>query len=354
MNGTRKIKSMRTIRLGDVLYDDQKRLLTLCRSCECHFMTLQSFQSHLTECSGLKDIVTPNEPLAYDDARRETRLVNGRQELHIYDLEAVKNTSSTSSSIDWEAELEDPRWYTDPKPTMQPIAKTNAKENMVKEYLVQLTEKSQEPEVVPAKRLRSLSTSRRPILTAQQQRRCRASLPSPKPTTAKTKKDTILVPNVLEDLKRMQETEKKERIPVVPPTGHSSPPVRSVRPLQSGASRPKLSTSLLVSKKLSPTSKPDIPACSRISEEPAPAKISGKLPAPITTKASPPLESQSMDGTQKILNKLRACGVEVKRGSTHLNATPTTELNPTKNQETLDIMRKLQSKGIRCTKVKKS
>ncbi|XP_039483622.1 target of Nesh-SH3 [Drosophila santomea] len=354
MNGTRKIKSMMTIRLGDVLYDDQKRLLTLCRSCECHFMTLQSFQSHLTECPGLKHIVAPNEPLAYDDARRETRVVNGRQELHIYDLEAVKNTSSTSSAIDWEAELEDPRWYSDPKPTVQPTAKTNSKENIVKEYLVQLTEASQEPEVVPAKRQRNLSTSRRPILTTQQQRRSRASLPSAQPPTAKTKKDTILVPNVLEDLKRLQETEKKGRIPVVPPAAHRTSPERPVRSLQSGVPRATQSTSQWVSKKLSSTSRPDVPASSRISEVPPPPKISEKPPPPITTKATPPLESQSMDGTQKILNKLRACGVQVKRGSTHLNATAATELNPTKNQETLDIMRKLQSKGIRCTKVKKS
>ncbi|EDW47943.1 GM20162 [Drosophila sechellia] len=81
MNGTRNMKSMKTIRLGDVLYDDQKRLLTLCRSCECHFMTLQSFQRHLGDCPGVKYIVTPIEPLAFDDSNRETRLVNGRQEL---------------------------------------------------------------------------------------------------------------------------------------------------------------------------------------------------------------------------------------------------------------------------------
>ncbi|XP_033155293.1 uncharacterized protein LOC117137778 isoform X1 [Drosophila mauritiana] len=342
MNGTRNMKSMKTIRLGDVLYDDQKRLLTLCRSCECHFMTLQSFQRHLGDCPGVKYIVTPIEPLAFDDANRETRLVNGRQELHIYDLEAVKNSSSTNSAIDWEAELEDPRWYTDPKPTVQPTVKTNSKENIVKECLVTLAKESQEPEGVPAKRPRSPPTSRRTILTAQQQRRSRACLSSAQPSGVRMKKATILVPHVLEDLKRLQETEKKERIPVVLPA-----PALPVGSLQSCANRTTQSTSQLVPMKISPASKLIIPVSSRISDVPAPPKTPEKPVPPITSKSTPPL-----DGTQKILNKLRACGVEVKRASTHSNAT--TELNPTKNQETLDIMRKLQSKGIRCTKVKKS
>nr|AAM29432.1 RE23651p [Drosophila melanogaster] len=340
MNGSRKIKSMKTIRLGDVLYDDQKRLLTLCRSCECHFMTLQSFQRHLADCPGVKYIVTPIEPLAFDDANRETRLVNGRQEIHIYDLEAVKK--NTNTAIDWEAELEDPRWYTNPKPTVQTIPKTNSKENIVKEDVVPLAKEPQEPEGVPAKRPRSPPTTRRTILTSQQQRRSRACLTSPQPPAVKMKKAIILVPTVLEDLKRLQDTEKKERIPEAPPA-----PVHPVRSLQSRATGTTQSTSQLVPMKFSPASELIIPVSSRISEVPEPPKTPEKPVPTITSKSTPPL-----DGTQKILNKLRACGVEVKRASTQLNAT--TELNPTKNQETLDIMRKLQSKGIRCTKVRKS
>jgi len=62
--------------------------------------------------------------------------------------------SSNDSAIDWEAELEDPRWYTDSKPTVQAQSKTKSKENIVKEYLVELTEEPPEPEAVPVKRQR--------------------------------------------------------------------------------------------------------------------------------------------------------------------------------------------------------
>lgn len=261
-------------------------------------------------------------------------------QIHIYDLEAVKK--NTNTAIDWEAELEDPRWYTNPKPTVQTIPKTNSKENIVKEDVVPLAKEPQEPEGVPAKRPRSPPTTRRTILTSQQQRRSRACLTSPQPPAVKMKKAIILVPTVLEDLKRLQDTEKKERIPEAPPA-----PVHPVRSLQSRATGTTQSTSQLVPMKFSPASKLIIPVSSRISEVPEPPKTPEKPVPTITSKSTPPL-----DGTQKILNKLRACGVEVKRASTQLNAT--TELNPTKNQETLDIMRKLQSKGIRCTKVRKS
>ncbi|KAH8345603.1 hypothetical protein KR084_012941 [Drosophila pseudotakahashii] len=342
MNGTRKTKALKTIRLGDVLFDEQKRLLTLCRSCERHFMTSQAFQSHLTDCPGLRHIVTPTDPVAhtYDDSKRETRLVNGRQELHIYDIEAVVKNSSASCAIDWEAELEDPRWYTDPKPTVQTLPKTKSKENIVKEYLVQLTEEPDpEPDVVPAKRQRSNTAPRRPILTAQQQRRTRTSLPSPQPPTAKTKMDTIRVPKVLEDLKRLQESTSKDK----------SPPA-AAKQLRLPADRTSQLPPPATSQKTPPRTSQG-PAPLRTFPKAAPPKIADSVPA-TTTKVTPPLERPAMDGTQKILNKLRACGVEVKRGSTRLNDTPSNELNPTKNQETLDIMRKLQSKGIRCTKVK--
>ncbi|XP_016990867.1 uncharacterized protein LOC108052865 [Drosophila rhopaloa] len=351
MNGTRKIKSLKTIRLGDVLYDEQKRLLTLCRSCERHFMTFQSFQNHLTDCSGLKHIVTPVDPLTYDETKRETRLVNGRQELYIYDIEAVKSSISANSVIDWEAELEDPRWYTDPKPAVQTLPKTKSKENVVKEYLVQLTEEPPEMEVVPTKRQRSLSDLRRPILTAQQQRRSRISLPSPHPPTAKTKKDTILVPNVLEDLKRLQESPEKKSI--APKVSESPNETRSRAARTSQLPAPR--TSHLSAAK---TSQLPAPRTSQLappvaSEKPPPNTSQKPAPPNAVLNESPPLESPPIDGTQKILNKLRACGVDVKRGNTLLNVNPSSEQNPTKNQETLDIMRKLQSKGIRCTKVKK-
>ncbi|XP_017049283.2 muscle M-line assembly protein unc-89 [Drosophila ficusphila] len=343
MNGTRKNKSIRTIRLADVLYDEQKRLITLCRSCERHFMTFQSFQNHLIDCSGLKHIVTPADPLTYDDAKRETRLVNGRQELHIYDLEAVKCSSANNSIIDWEAELEDPRWYTDAKPPAQALPKTKSKENVVTEYLVQLTEEPPETEVVPVKRQRTLSSARRPILTAQQQRRSRTSQPSPQPPAVKTKKDTILVPTVLEDLMRLQESPKKEQNTRAAPAAQHASRSPTARKSQIPPSR---------SPKLPPVADSEKPP-RRTSQRSTPPITSQKPTAPATTKVSPAIEKPPMDGTQKILNKLRACGVEVKRGNTRLNGTPPNDQNPTKNQETLDIMRKLQSKGIRCTKVKK-
>ncbi|XP_017068883.1 uncharacterized protein LOC108106387 isoform X2 [Drosophila eugracilis] len=343
MNGTRKIKSLKTIRMGDVLYDEQKRLMILCRGCERNFMTFQSFQNHLKDCSALKYILKPADKLTYDESKREKRLVNSRQELHIYDLEAVRNSNNASSAIDWEAELEDPRWYTDPKPTVQAIPKAKSKENIVKEFLVQLSDESPETEGVPAKRLRSHNTTRRPILTTQQQRRTRSSLSLPQNPTAKTKKDTILVPNVLDELKRLEASTKKEKNPLIEPEKSSRlpPSWTSQLPPQPPYQKP--------SPRLS-----EMQAPRRTSEQQAPSRTSEKPEPPIETKVTPLFEDSSIDGTQKILNKLRACGVEVKRGNTRMNPTPPNELSPVKNQQTLDIMRKLQSKGIRCTKVKKS
>ncbi|XP_016952970.1 proteoglycan 4 [Drosophila biarmipes] len=351
MNGTRKTKSLKAVRLAEVLYDEHRRLLTLCRSCERHFITFQAFYSHLTDCSGLKHIVTPTDPVSYtyDDAKRETRLVNGRQELHIYDLEAVKNASD--SAIDWEAELEDPRWYTDSKPTVQSLSKTKSKENIVKEYLVELTEDPPEQEASSAKRQRCQSTPRRPILTAQQQRRSRTSLPTSQPPTAKAKKDTILVPNVMEDLKRLQglpAAPNRSRLSADRPS-QLPPAASSQKPPQTTSQKPPLTTPHITSPG-TPQAKSQKPP-PRTFQKPAPPMTPEPVPA-TTTNITPFSQKPPVDGTQKILNKLRACGVEVKRGSTRLNATPPNELNPTKNQATLDIMRKLQSKGIRCTKVK--
>ncbi|KAH8309117.1 uncharacterized protein [Drosophila kikkawai] len=315
MNGARKLKSLRAVRLADVLCDEQKRILMLCRSCERHFMTFEAFQKHLADCSGLRHIVAPTDLLSYDDSKRETKHVNGRQELHIYDIDAVRS----SSTFDLEAELEDPRWYTDPKPSLSPPkAKSDlAKENVV-EIELQLPKDEPDEEELPAKRPRTLNTLRRPILTAQQQRKTRSTggQPVTQTPTVKTKtKEPILAPAVMEQLKRMTE----------------APPKRSPT-AASGAER----TSRLPSKQTPPS----------------PPKTTPVTP-PKTSQSQLPMVSIPMDGTQKILNKLRACGVEVKRGNTLLNVTPPAAESSTKNQEALDIMRKLQSKGIRCTKLTK-
>ncbi|KAH8290960.1 hypothetical protein KR054_007433 [Drosophila jambulina] len=321
MNGTRKLKSLRTVRLGDVLYDEQKRLLMLCRSCERHFITFEAFQKHLNNCSGLKHIVTPTDLLSYDESKRETRVVSGRQELHIYDIEAVRS----SSTFDLEAELEDPRWYTDQKSSHSPERTKSdlAKENVV-EIEVQLPpEDEPDEEVLPAKRPRFINNPRRPILTTQQQRKTRSISGHPvtqAPTVKTKKKEPILVPTVIEDLKRLEEAPKK-RSPIAAPGAASS------RASQSPATRASQQAS-------------------------SPPKTL-PLAAPKAPQSQLPMVSIPMDGTQKILNKLRACGVEVKRGNTRLNDTPPAETSQSKNQEALDIMRKLQSKGIRCTKVTK-
>ncbi|XP_020800441.1 uncharacterized protein LOC110177835 [Drosophila serrata] len=321
MNGARKLKSLRTVRLGDVLYDDQKRLMMLCRSCDRHFVTFEAFQKHLNDCSGLKHIVTPSELLSYDEAKRETRLVGGRQELHIYDIEGVK----LSSTFDLEAELEDPRWYTDPKPSLSPVRIKSdlAKENVV-EIKLQLPQDEPEEDVPPPKRPRTLSNPRRPILTAQQQRKTRSTNGHPTvtqgPMVKTKKKEPILVPTVMEELKRLQVVPKKKS-----PTGAAS----------SGASQSPSSRTSRLATKHTPLSPPK----------------TSPVASQMTSESKLPMVSIPMDGTQKILNKLRACGVEVKRGNTIL--TPPGEASSTKNQEALDIMRKLQSKGIRCTKVTK-
>ncbi|KAH8238710.1 hypothetical protein KR038_006924 [Drosophila bunnanda] len=323
MNGARKLKSLRTVRVGDVLYDDQKRLMMLCRSCERHFITFEAFQKHLTDCSGLKHIVTPTDLLSYDDTKRETRVVSGRQELNIYDIEAVR----ISSTFDLEAELEDPRWYTDPKPSLSPVKTKSdlAKENVV-EIELQLPEDEPEEDVQQPKRPRTLNSPRRPILTAQQQRKTRTIKDHPVtqvPMGKTKKKEPILVPAVMLELKRMEEAPKK-RIPTA----------QSGAVLSGAAQSPATRTSRLPPKP-TPLSPPKTSPLA--SQKPSQSEL--------------PMVSIPMDGTQKILNKLRACGVEVKRGNTLL--TSPTDPSPTKNQEALDIMRKLQSKGIRCTKVTK-
>lgn len=197
----------------------------------------------------------------------------------------------------------------------------------MKQIELQLVEDEPELEVVPAKRPRTLDNTRRPILTAQQQRKTRSTSNQtlPQVPTVKTKKKPILVPTVIEDLKRLEEAPKKKNTSAASKTP-PSPPTK---------------TSRLAAQLKPPKRTP-----------PAPPKTS-PLASPKTPQSNPPMVSIPVDGTQKILNKLRACGVEVKRGNTLLNVTPPATPSPSKNQEALDIMRKLQSKGIRCTKVTK-
>ncbi|KAH8252879.1 hypothetical protein KR032_002324 [Drosophila birchii] len=341
MNGTRKLKSLRTVRLGDLLFDDQKRLLMLCRNCERHFITFEAFHKHLADC--LKHIVTPTDLLSYDETKRETRLVSGRQELHIYDIEAVKS----SSTFDLEAELEDPRWYTDPKPSPEKTKPDLAKENVV-EIELQLPAEEPEEEMPPAKRPRTLNNPRRPILAAQQQRKTRITNGHPvtqAPTVKTKKKEPILVPTVMEDLKRLEKA----------PAASGAPSSRTSQSAASSRTSQSPASSRTSQSPASSTSQTPPTRTSRLASKHSPSSPPNIAPLATTkaAQAQPPMVSIPVDGTQRILNKLRACGVEVKRGNTLLNETPPAEPSQTKNQAALDIMRKLQSKGIRCTKVTK-
>ncbi|EDV35757.2 uncharacterized protein Dana_GF12629 [Drosophila ananassae] len=294
MNGVRKLRPLKTVRLGDLLYDEQKRLLVLCRSCEHQFGSLQSFHNHLSTCSGVKHIVKSTDELSFDETRRQCAMMNGRQKVYIYDIEAVKHVNdSLSCGLDLEAELENPRWYDNDNDNHKATKSTTAKENVVKDIKLQLHLKPPETVESPPKRQTRSSYPQRKILTDHPQRRKRSSLPSPQAPAAKRRSDTLLVPKVMEDLRSFQESPTKTTRPAQAPQSHCTP-----------------------------------------------------KPTP------PPMVSIPVDNTQMILNKLRACGVQVKRGNTRLNPTPPADENHTKNNEALEIMRKLQSKGIRCTKVR--
>ncbi|XP_023037651.1 uncharacterized protein LOC6639742 [Drosophila willistoni] len=302
MNRGRKFKSLLAIRLGDILYDEHRRLIMLCRSCSGHFITFKTYEQHLDNCPGVKHILTPSDQLCYDEANRETRLIKGSQELQIYDIDAVKNISfsNISDDIDWQAELEDPRWYTDEEP---PQTKQTTNKNGVKNYKRALEDKK-EIQNIPKAKDKNLPDRAPPP------KRSKLFTSATKPSKAKRNPDqVIVVPNLKEDLQRVNSSEKIAFSAIKKTT------------LQKGS----IST---------------ISSAPTIIAKPAP-----KADAP----TSPPT-----DGTQQILNKLFACGVQVKRGNTQLNSQPTAEAkNGVKNQQTLDIMRKLQSKGIKCTKVNK-
>ncbi|XP_030555498.1 uncharacterized protein LOC115758849 [Drosophila novamexicana] len=308
MNGNRKFKSLRLVRFGDVLYDQQKRLIMLCRSCQRHYLSMEAFQTHLSKCIAVKHIVTSIDELQYDEEKRETRLVNGKQELLIYEPDAVRSINSVNCDIDWEAELEDPRWYTDDTRTLPNKAKqspTNAKENVAKSRTRSLTTKDLEKEKQPhpqspespAKRMRH-STPKRTILTNQQQHKLRASLEMPA-VTAKIKNEMYVVQNIVDDLRRLDA-------------------MRNARPANAAATATTTT---------SPTAA-------------SPPMVS--IPMPVANTAN--------GDTQQILNKLRACGVEVKRRNTREAMDSSSEADA-KKQLALDIMRKLQSNGIKCTKV---
>ncbi|KAL7738204.1 hypothetical protein ACLKA6_006540 [Drosophila palustris] len=319
MNGARKFKSLRLVRFGDILYDQQKRLIMLCRSCQRHYLCLESFQTHLSKCMGIKHIVSSIDELQYDEEKRETRLVNGKQELFIYEPDAVRNDNNCD--IDWEAELEDPRWYTDEAKTPPSKAKqtpANAKENVVKsrtrsqanneKSIRQQPQQQQDSSQLPVKRMRH-STPKRTILTNQQQQSKSRSLNLPT-ASAKTKPNEVyVVKNVVEDLRHLD----------------------SMSTVRAAAAT---------------TTKSAVPIVN--------------LPITTTTKSSTvpmvsiPSTNLSNGDTQQILNKLRACGVEVKRRNTRETVEiPSDAAAIAKKQQALDIMRKLQSNGIKCTKVNK-
>lgn len=220
----------------------------------------------------------------------------------------MRSINSVNCDIDWEAELEDPRWYTDDTRTLPNKAKqspTNAKENVAKSRTRSLTTKDLEKEKQPhpqspespAKRMRH-STPKRTILTNQQQHKLRASLEMPA-VTAKIKNEMYVVQNIVDDLRRLDA-------------------MRNARPANAAATATTTT---------SPTAA-------------SPPMVS--IPMPVANTAN--------GDTQQILNKLRACGVEVKRRNTREAMDSSSEADA-KKQLALDIMRKLQSNGIKCTKV---
>lgn len=84
MNGYRKFKSLRLVRFGDIVYDQQRRLILICRSCQRHYMTMEAFHTHLSKCNGCKHVVSSIDELQYDEDKRETRLINGKQEVGLF------------------------------------------------------------------------------------------------------------------------------------------------------------------------------------------------------------------------------------------------------------------------------
>lgn len=85
MNGYRKFKSLRLVRFGEIVYDQHRRLILLCRSCQRHYLTMEAFRTHLSKCVDCKHVVSSIDELQYDEDKRETRLINGKQEVGLFD-----------------------------------------------------------------------------------------------------------------------------------------------------------------------------------------------------------------------------------------------------------------------------
>lgn len=334
MNGYRKLKSLRLVRFGDIVYDQQRRLILLCRTCQRHYLTMEAFHMHLGKCIGSKHIVSSINELQYDEDKRETRLINGKQEvgllntnrfvcianvnnktkypfqLLIYEPDAVR--SQKNGDIDWEAELEDPRWYTDDARSLGAKTKQlpiNVKENVVKTRARHSTTREadqqdkQQHTQLPAKCMRH-SSPKRTILTNQQQRKSCSNIELP--SASVRGRTEVRVPNAVEQLKRLE--------PVI--TSHIAVPVSVPTAIAPPA------TVLTTAR---PTSLPMV---------------------------SVPTSNITNGNTQQILNKLRACGVQVRRSNPRENSTSVVdETTLSKKQQALEIMRKLQSNGIKCTKV---
>ncbi|EDW00839.1 pneumococcal serine-rich repeat protein [Drosophila grimshawi] len=380
MNGNRKFKSLRLVRFGDVLYDQQRRLIMLCRSCQRHYLSLDAFQAHLIKCGAIKHIVTSIDELQYDEERRESRLINGKQEMFIYEPDAVRN--GVDCNIDWEAELEDPRWYTDDNrmlPTKAKQSPTNAKENVdeirtrnqtakaieretqnVKQAPKKPQQQQQEQQLSqpsPAKRMRH-STPKRTILTNQkQQHKTRASLDIPK-----AKNDVYVVQNIIEDLRGLDALATARAVSTSTTTASCKASTTASCKASTTASC-KASTTAACKATTTTCEARTAAACKAITTTyeartaAACKATTATCEAAATTAAAtnkPTVVNSTANGdTQQILNKLRACGVEVKRRNTRetLDASGADAATLAKKQQALDIMRKLQSNGIQCTKL---
>ncbi|XP_017837688.1 uncharacterized protein LOC108596451 [Drosophila busckii] len=317
INKAHKLRMQRFVRFGEVLYDEKLNILVLCRGCQRCF-PLETFKTHLNKCVNLKHITTSINELQYNEAKRELRLVNnGKHKLHIYEPGAVTAVKSKRSEIDWEAELEDPRWYEDTKklPAKTKLeSPNNAKENVAKTTNAIVKQQQQKiqnnqpkqllPALPPAKRKRPASP-KRTILTNQQQQQRSCSQPA---------NQTLHVPQVIKDLRRLES---------------------ATRPASAAANvdkaKPKREACIIENIRLSAPS----------------------LSAPAVKVNQPNNNNNSNNyNQQQILNKLRACGVEVKRRRHTTTTNEHAAATITKNAEALAIVRKLQAHGIKCTKVK--
>lgn len=221
-------------------------------------------------------------------------------QLFIYEPDAVR--TDTNCNIDWEAELEDPRWYTDEDKTLPSKAKqppANAKENVARSRTRFQARKEavsednqQEPPQLPVKRVRH-SLPKRTILTNQQQSKSHSSFLDLPTATTKTKTNEVsVVKNVVEDLKHLDAT-STARAAATTATTSALPRVNITSTTSTVVNIPSTTALPMV----------NIPSTT----------ATQSLPLPMV---SIPSSNVSNGDTQQILNKLRACGVEVKRRNT--------------------------------------